>query len=180
MPSHCSHMCEAWPGSSSSHSSQNRSAEVVAFDAAESSSLLLLVVYRNGTLSASCSIPAALRRSSLAVEHSMHLKQPSSPFISPIHSKQEMCKQCKIFPFLGRNLLHSTQLRRRLSLSSERCGRAVASWFVTLIRMHMHAGSSPEWVTVRTGPLASLLTLSFFVLSRQRLKMRVLGVDVET
>ena len=57
---------------------------------------------------------------------------------------------------------------------------AVASWFVTLIRMHMHAGSSPEWGTVRTGPLASLLTLSFFVLSRQRLKMRVLGVDVET
>ena len=34
--------------------------------------------------------------------------------------------------------------------------------------------------TVRTGPLASLLTLSFFVLSRQCLKMRVLGVDVET
>ena len=61
-----------------------------------------------------------------------------------------------------------------------RMGRAVASWFVTLIRMHMHAGSSPEWGTVRTGPLASLLTLSFFVLSRQRLKMRVLGVDVET
>ena len=29
-------------------------------------------------------------------------------------------------------------------------------------------------------PLASLLTLSFFVLSRQCLKMRVLGVDVET
>ena len=49
--------------------------------------------------------------------------------------------------------------------------------------MHMHAGSSPDWGTVRTGPLASLLTLSFFVLSRhcrQRLKMRVLGVDVET
>ena len=59
-------------------------------------------------------------------------------------------------------------------------GRAMASWFVTLIRMHMHAGSSPEWGTVRTEPLASLLTLSFFVLSRQRLKMRVLGVDVET
>ena len=58
--------------------------------------------------------------------------------------------------------------------------RAVASWFVTLIRMHMHAGSSPDWGTVRTGPLASLLTLSFFVLSRQCLKMRVLGVDVET
>ena len=54
-------------------------------------------------------------------------------------------------------------------------GRAVASWFVT-----MHAGSSPDWGTVRTGPLASLLTLSFFVLSRQCLKMRVLGVDVET
>ena len=59
-------------------------------------------------------------------------------------------------------------------------GRAVASWFITLIRMHMHAGSSPDWGTVRTGPLASLLTLSFFVLSRQCLKMRVLGVDVET
>ena len=58
--------------------------------------------------------------------------------------------------------------------------RAVASWFVTLIRMHMHAGSNPDWGTVRTGPLASLLTLSFFVLSRQCLKMRVLGVDVET
>ena len=29
-------------------------------------------------------------------------------------------------------------------------------------------------------PLASLLTPSFFVLSRQCLKMRVLGVDVET
>ena len=59
-------------------------------------------------------------------------------------------------------------------------GRAVASWFITLIRMHMHAGSSPDWGTVRTGPLASLLTPSFFVLSRQCLKMRVLGVDVET
>ena len=56
----------------------------------------------------------------------------------------------------------------------------MASWFITLIRMHMHAGSSPDWGTVRTGPLASLLTLSFFVLSRQCLKMRVLGVDVET
>ena len=56
-------------------------------------------------------------------------------------------------------------------------GRAVASWFVTLIRMHMHAGSSPDWGTVHTGPLASLLTLSFFVLSRQCLKMRVLGVE---
>ena len=32
-------------------------------------------------------------------------------------------------------------------------GRAVASWFVTLIRMHMHAGSSPDWGTVRTGTL---------------------------
>ena len=59
-------------------------------------------------------------------------------------------------------------------------GRAVASWFVTLIRMHMHAGSSPDWGIVRTGPLASLLTPSFFVLSRQYLKMRVLGVDVDT
>ena len=57
---------------------------------------------------------------------------------------------------------------------------AVASWFVTLIRMHIHAGSSPDWGTVRTGPLASLLTPSFFVLSRQCLKMGVLGVDVET
>ena len=36
--------------------------------------------------------------------------------------------------------------------------RAVASWFITLIRMHMHAGSSLDWGTVRTGPLASLLT----------------------
>ena len=44
--------------------------------------------------------------------------------------------------------------------------------------MHMHAGSSPAWGTVLTGPLASLLTLSFFVLSRQCLKMRVLGVEV--
>ena len=59
-------------------------------------------------------------------------------------------------------------------------GRAVASWFVTLLRMHMHAGSSPDWGTVRTGPLASLLYPSFFVLSRQCLKMRVLGVDFET
>ena len=49
-----------------------------------------------------------------------------------------------------------------------------------LIRMRMHAGSSPDWGTVRTGPLASHLTPSFFVLSRQCLKMRVLGVDVET
>ena len=56
----------------------------------------------------------------------------------------------------------------------------MASWFITLLRMHMHAGSSPDWGTVRTGPLASLLTRSFFVLSRQCLKMRVLGVDVET
>ena len=39
---------------------------------------------------------------------------------------------------------------------------AVASWFISLIRMHEHAGSSP-----------------FFVLSRQCLKMRVLDVDVE-
>ena len=52
--------------------------------------------------------------------------------------------------------------------------------FVTLIRMHMHAGSSPGWGTVRTGPLASLFTLSFFALSRQCLKMRVLDVDIET
>ena len=59
-------------------------------------------------------------------------------------------------------------------------GRAVASWFVTLIRMHMHAGSSPDWGTVRTGPLASLLTPSSFVLARQCLKMCVLCVDVET
>ena len=50
---------------------------------------------------------------------------------------------------------------------------------VALIRMHMHAGSSPDWGTVRTGPLASFLTPSFFVLSSQYLKMRVLGVDVE-
>ena len=42
------------------------------------------------------------------------------------------------------------------------------------------AGSSPACGTVHTGPLASLLTMSFFVLSRQCLKMRVLGVDVET
>ena len=34
--------------------------------------------------------------------------------------------------------------------------------------------------TVRTGPLASLFTLSFFVLSCQCLKLRVLDVDVET
>ena len=30
------------------------------------------------------------------------------------------------------------------------------------------------------GPLTGLFTLSFFVLSRQRLKMHVLDVDVET
>ena len=56
-------------------------------------------------------------------------------------------------------------------------GRAVASWFVTLLRMHMHAGSSPARGTVRTGHLANLFTLSFFVLSRQCLKMRVPGVN---
>ena len=46
----------------------------------------------------------------------------------------------------------------------------------------MHAGLSPAWAlgTVCTGHLASLLTLSFFVLSRQCLKMRVLGIDVES
>ena len=56
---------------------------------------------------------------------------------------------------------------------------AVASWFVTLT-MHVHADSSPAWGIVRTGPLASVLTLSFFGMSCQCLKMRVLGVDVET
>ena len=50
----------------------------------------------------------------------------------------------------------------------------------TLIRTHMHAGSSLARGTVRTGSLESVFILSFFVLSRQCLKMRVLGVDVET
>ena len=49
-----------------------------------------------------------------------------------------------------------------------------------ILRMHMHTGSSPAWGTVHTEPLASLFTLSFFVLSHQCLKMCVLGVDVET
>ena len=49
-------------------------------------------------------------------------------------------------------------------------GWEVASKYdVTLIRMHMHSGSSPAWVTVRTGPLASHFTLSPFVLCRHRM-----------
>ena len=55
-----------------------------------------------------------------------------------------------------------------------------ASWFVTLIRIRMHAGSTPASGTGRAGPLADLFTLLFFVLSRQSLKMHVLDVDVET
>ena len=41
---------------------------------------------------------------------------------------------------------------------------AVASWFVTVIRVHMHAGSSPARGTMRTGHIISLCSLSFFVL----------------
>ena len=83
---------------------------------------------------------------------------------------------------IWRGILHDTVVLTPLNEEKFRHipGRAVASRFITLIRMHMHAGSSPDWGTVRTGPLASLLTPSFFVLSRQCLKMRVLGVDVET
>ena len=58
--------------------------------------------------------------------------------------------------------------------------KLLSSGLVTLIRIRMQAGSSSAWDTVRTGPLASLFILSFFVLSRQCLKMRVLDVDVET
>ena len=41
----------------------------------------------------------------------------------------------------------------------------VVSWFINLIHTHMHASLSPAWGTVRIGPSASLLTLSFFVKS---------------
>ena len=56
----------------------------------------------------------------------------------------------------------------------------MASWFITLIRMHIHTGSSRAWGAVCTERMANLFTLSFFVLSSQYSKIRVLGVDVET
>ena len=55
----------------------------------------------------------------------------------------------------------------------------VVSWFVTLIRIRMQAGSSLAWGSERKGAFASLLTLSFFVLSHQCLKMCGLGVDID-
>ena len=42
---------------------------------------------------------------------------------------------------------------------------AVALWLASLIRMHLHGDLGPAWGTVRTRSLASLFTLSFFVLS---------------
>ena len=60
--------------------------------------------------------------------------------------------------------------------------RTVAHGLVTLIRIPMHADSSPAGAPCAssTGPLERLFTLPLSVFSHQRPKMRVLDVDVDT
>ena len=55
----------------------------------------------------------------------------------------------------------------------------VPARFVSLICMHLCAGSSPAWFIVCVLTV-SFFALSFFALSHQCLKMHVIDGDVET